>query len=275
MRVVVPLIALLLTWAAGAESCTEAPDFGWGSSATARRLLSESEAAWKKASSLQLRIDGETPATVRIDGEKSLRGLVHRSDFTDLAFRLLDTSLRKESLLERTRTLYMRAASTPSAAPPGSAVSDLEEVIHREHSLTRLAVGVARAGAAVRMANQDSASYSFQAMESAIDALADSAREADASGERGMRGEAVRKLRSLLFSVWDSAQRAKDPSILAGLDLAAAFDQAFTESKSEQKPTDTSSIQRNTQQVAAASTPESLKANAPAVPTQHPRAVAA
>jgi len=266
--------ALLLASSAFGGPAPSVPDFSWGSNQAVRKLLAGSETAWNKAISTALRLDANRSKPLTLSELGSLREIVHRADLPDLAFRLLDAGVRKEALIEQATTLYRKAAASSNSALAHDALAEFEGAARRERSLTRLAVGIARAGAARKMAAQGSSSYSFQAMESAIDALKDSAAEATKSGADKNRAESIMRFRASLFEVWDAAQRAKDPNLIQKLDITAAFDQAFGESKSEEKPTETSSIHRNTQQVAAASTPESLNANAPAVPMQQPRAVA-
>lgn len=61
-------------------------------------------------------------------------------------------------------------------------------------------------------------------MESAIDALRDAASDAEKHPGGAKRAESIRKLRSGLFDVWESAQLSKDTTQIGQIDLRSAFD---------------------------------------------------
>ncbi len=223
------LIALLATTAQAAAPCAVAdPDFTWGAGcpALSRERLAASAAAWQSAHSPE-RYPKTSRKHVRPPDQDYLRDLLSRPGFTDAAPRLLDAAMRSEELLDKAGRLYAKAAAALPATARADALSGFSDASHLARARTRLAVGVARAGIARKMASSGNSSYSFQAMESAIDALRDSASEADKVPNCKDLAASVRKLRAFLLDVWDRAQQAKDPKLLEGIDLLEAFTQSF------------------------------------------------
>ncbi len=111
-----------------------------------------------------------------------------------------------------------------AAAPDTTATFD--PLFYLLRSRIKLATGLARAGISIDMTGPDTSNYCFEAMESAIDALRDAADDAAKVPGGAKRSEAIRKLRSTLFGVWERAQSSKDTQPIGEIDLAKAFDRA-------------------------------------------------
>lgn len=179
---------------------------------------------WRDAVSLE-----RYPAVAQPAGELDdyLRAILSRADFRDLATQLLHAAIQSEKRLVESRSLYARATACLKPDARQQARKGFDQAYRGARSGTRLTAGIARVGVAKRMATSESGSYCFQAMESAVDALRDSAREADKCAACRQQARGARALRASMLEVWQRSQRAKDPGLIADYDLLGAFEQSF------------------------------------------------
>lgn len=145
--------------------------------------------------------------------------LLERGEFGDKAFDILDEAMKRERVLENGWKSIQNVTGKPDAAE-----SDYNFLKCR----LRLIVAVARAGVAQRMADPAMRAYSSQAMESAIDALRDSAnygeKAKDCSPGLGAPNPSPAKisaLRTKLLEIWDASQKRADATPIREMDLSA------------------------------------------------------
>jgi len=203
------------------------PDFSWifKCPVSVRAIAQSARAKWIEASSLPSSPDCLRPKTRQAGfDEEYLRELIHRPDFGDISYNLLDTAMRKQQLLAESSDLYAKAsaAAKVDASPERFRIAALYL-----SSTIRLATGISRAEIARQLMEPDDSSYCFQAMESAIDALRDSAADAQKIPGSEKRAESILKFRSTLFDTWENAQRTKDTKLIGAINLPRAFDDAF------------------------------------------------
>ncbi len=226
------LIAALLIVAsipalAANATVAAAPDFAWGarSSAKVQSLLTDAQAKWNAAASLPTSPDCLRSAKCKCLDETYLRELVRRTDQGQVAYALLDAAMGRLAALDSCRKLYTEAIRLAGSSAPGSA-QRFDDSYYLLHSRIKLAIGLSRAAISRQVTDPDSCSYCFQAMESAIDALRDAADDAQKVTDGAKRADSIRKLRSVLFSAWEEAQRTKDTNPIGAIDIRSAFDES-------------------------------------------------
>lgn len=226
--------ALALINTASSVPPKPAPDFSWqdNCSGSARAHLIEAKAKWDAATALPdspiLPADKHTCAAF---DDSYVYSVLAQPDFLNQTYVLLDTAMRRDRLINECKELYEKAITESKPANSDALLSGMNTAYYYLHSTAKLAAGVARAGVSQRMASSHSSSYCFQAMELAIDALRDSANDAEQVPDGKQRAEFIRKFRAHLFSVWDSAQRTKDMELINRIDLLSVFSEAFPQAK--------------------------------------------
>jgi hypothetical protein len=218
------LIALCAISAASDSKPPADPDFSWASNCSpeVRTALDRARVNWQAAATVPPK-DKKSPAR-RFD-EAYLRELLTSPDRDAAIYSLLDTAVRRQKQLEDCRTEYLRAVTLARSTSPDT-TSAFDPPYYLLRSRIKLATGLARAAISAQMTGQDTSNYCFEAMESAIDALRDAAADAAKVPGGAKRAESISKLRSILFDVWERAQRAKDTNLIGEIDLARAFDQS-------------------------------------------------
>jgi len=160
---------------------------------------------------------------------------------TDGGYAVIDEAVRREALLEKAREAYRPPKQRTNAATAcgsggfGKGVSRNNEAnpfrdktelaYHSLKARLRLALAFGKAAVAGRMASPETASYSSQAMESAIDSMRNAARELE-QVEKRIRPRAgqvtSRQLwdfhRSLL-DVWEKSKNQDNVGLIRDLDL--------------------------------------------------------
>ncbi len=200
------------------------PDFAWASSCSTevKAALDRAKADWQ-AASMVLPKDEKLPQQ-RFD-ELYLRELMNRPNWGAASCDLLDTAFSRKKSLDSCKAEYLNAVALACASAPDTA-SAFDVPYYLLRSRIKLAMGISRAAISLYMTKTENSNYCFEAMESAIDALRDSADDSDRVPGGAKRAESIRKFRSILFEIWERAQRSKDTKPIGEIDLAKVFDQS-------------------------------------------------
>lgn len=229
MRIVV--LALLMAMCAPVAAAVNAPpaepDFAWGAgcSAEVNASLGQAKGKWQEASEMPTSPEWLRSKKNTSFDDRYLRELIGRQDQGAVAYSLLDMAVRKQKALDECKALHARAVSGAAGAAPES-TKRFDDSYYLLRSRIKLATGLARASIARQMTDPSSSGYCFQAMEAAIDALRDSADDAQKVPGGLKRAETIRKLRSTLFEAWEQAQRSKDTDLIGEVDLPLAMDES-------------------------------------------------
>jgi len=164
-------------------------------------------------------------------------------------YAVIDEAVRREALLEKAREAYRlpkQRTNEPMARGSGGfgkGVSQnnetrgdplpgeqVELVYHSLKARLRLALAFGKATAAQRMAAPETASYSSQAMESAIDSMRDAARELEFV-EKPVSPRAGRvtsaqlwEFHCRLLHVWEQSKKQDDIGLIGDLDLGESWE---------------------------------------------------
>lgn len=215
------VLATLLGLLACAASGSDAPDFAWGAKSTeaVRASLKQAELKWQEAARVPASPDWLKSKSKSFD-EIYLREILTRDGF---AYDLLDVGMAKLKRIDECKDLYAKAVSAAGTSAPASAKT-FDDAYYLLKGRIRLAIGISRAEISREMMGGDESGYCFQAMEAAIDALRDSALDAEKAPDGAARAERIRKFRTSLFDVWEAAQRTKETKLIGHIDLIKMWD---------------------------------------------------
>jgi len=217
----VALLVLAFAPARAADKLPADPDFSWASkcSSQVRAGLALARTDWRAASVVPPK---DAKSSERRFDEHYFHELL---DGDDASYGLLDSAVRRLKSLEDCKAEYAKAIKLAGKSAPAAA-APFDPPYYLLRSRIRIGLGLARASVAIQMTGPDTSNYCFEAMESAIDALRDSADDAAKVPGGARRADSIRKLRTILFDVWESAQRSKDTRLIGEIDLVRAFDRS-------------------------------------------------